>query len=150
MELRLFDEVCEVVRSLVPAELGEVHGRSHGYGVKVWLGGPKPGREHYEAQVIGTRHVPAATVLALEIGFHAEHPDERKSEATLQRLLQAEKRWRKVLGDEPEAGAFLGNADWRRVSETWIDPDLSEDGLAFEIGARLTDYVTTLEPLLRP
>ena len=46
--------------------------------------------------------------------------------------------------------SFLGRAEhWRRISEVWPDPDLSEPGLAFEIASRLVDYVTALEPHLR-
>ena len=48
------------------------------------------------------------------------------------------------------AGPFLGSRDdWRRISETWPDPDLGEEDLAFELAARLTDYITALEPILR-
>ena len=43
------------------------------YGIKVWFGPSDPPREHYEAQVIGPNEVKEASVLALEIGFHAEH-----------------------------------------------------------------------------
>jgi hypothetical protein len=87
-------------------------------------------------------------VLALEIGFHTEHPRLDDNDQVLARLLEQERRWRRVVGDEAHAGPFLGAADrWRRISETWPTPDLDEDGLAFEIGARLTDYITALEPL---
>ena len=40
-------------------------------------------------------------------------------------------------------------ANWRRVSETWIDPDLGDPELAFEIAARLTDYISAIEPARR-
>ncbi len=63
------------------------------------------------------------------------------------RLTEAEKRWRRELGKEPVAGVFLGAAVWRRLSETWPDPDLGGPDLAFEIAARLTDYMTALEPI---
>jgi len=109
-----------------------------------------PPREHYEAQVIGAKHVPDAKVLALEIGFHAEHPKVADSDATLARLLKREKAWRKVLGDDAVAGPFLGRGDpWRRVSETWPDPDLGDDDLCMEVALRVTDYMTALEPVLR-
>ncbi len=89
-------------------------------------------------------------MLAIEVGFHAEHRNPADNEAALAVLSAQEKRWRKVLGDEPVAGVFLGRADdWRRVSETMIDPDLGDPELGMEIAARLTDYVTTLEPLRR-
>ena len=80
MELQLFDEVGEVLRGLVPADLGELHARHHRYGIKVWFDADKPTREHYEAQVIGAKHVPDATVLAIEVGFHAEHRDPAENE----------------------------------------------------------------------
>ena len=42
-------------------------------------------------------------------------------------------------------GAFLGRQDaWRRVSETWPDPDLGAPDLGFEIAARLVDYIAAL------
>jgi hypothetical protein len=145
---QLFDEVGETVRSLVPPELGELHVQHRSYGVKVWLGPAKQHREHYEAQVIGPAGVPDADVLALEVGFHAEHPDPAENEEVVRRLREQEGRWRKALGDRPELGGFLGGAEhWRRLSETWPDPDLSEPEIAFEVATRLFDFVTTLEPL---
>ena len=45
-------------------------------------------------------------------------------------------------------GGFIGRPDqWRRVSEVWLDPDLADDGLAWEIAARLCDYIVAIEPL---
>jgi hypothetical protein len=149
VEVHLFDAVEVNLRALVPATLGEPQVRSHRYGIKVWFGPATPTREHYEAQVIGARHVPEATTLALEVGFHAEHPKPADNEATLAHLATQEKRWRKSVGEEAVAGPFLGRDGWRRVSETWADPDLGEEDLAFELAARLTDYITALEPLLR-
>ena len=147
MELGLFDEVADLVRGMVPPNLGEFRERHHRYGIKVWFGPVTPPREHYEAQVIGAKYVAGAKVLAIEVGFHAEHRDEDKNEAAVAGLAAAEKKWRKTLGKEPEAGVFLGADVWRRVSETWPDPDLSDADMAFELAARLTDYVTALEPL---
>ncbi|MDZ4824996.1 MAG: hypothetical protein SGJ13_00835 [Actinomycetota bacterium] len=44
----------------------------------------------------------------------------------------------------------MGRADvWRRVSETWPDPDLSERELGEELAARLLDYVTAIAPVRR-
>ena len=120
------------------------------YGIKVWFGPEAPPKEHYEAQVIGADGVPDARILALEVGFHAEHPQVSDNDEVVTRLRSCEGRWRPVLGDEVVAGPFLGREEvWRRVSETWPDPDLGEPELAFELGARLTDYVTALEPLRR-
>jgi hypothetical protein len=150
VEVHLFDAVAVNLRALVPPALGEPHVKAHRHGIKVWFGGATPTREHYEAQVVGPRHVPEASHLALEIGFHAEHPKPADNEAALARLTAEETAWRKVIGAEPVAGPFLGRRDdWRRVSETWPDPDLGEEDLAFELAARLTDYITALEPVLR-
>ena len=68
MELGLFDEVGDAVRGLMPPELGLVRFKAHRYGVKLWFDTDVAPRAHYEAQVIAPRHVPDATVLALEIG----------------------------------------------------------------------------------
>ena len=150
MEIGLFDSVAALVRGMVPAELGEFRERHHRYGIKVWFGPSKPPREHYEAQVISPHAVEGATVLGLEIGFHAEHPKVGDNDRVLGLLLKAEKRWRKVLGTDAVAGPFLGRADlWRRVSETWADPDLGEPDLGMEVASRLADYIDALEPLLR-
>ena len=149
-ELQLFDEVAETLRALLPAEYDDVRMRSRRWGVKVWFGGADPGREHYEAQVVGSRDVPEATALAIEVGFHAEHRNPADNEAALAVLVANEKRWRRLLGDHAVAGVFLGRAeDWRRLSETMIDPDLGDPELGMEIAARLTDYITTLEPMRR-
>jgi hypothetical protein len=147
MEVSLFDEVADALRGMVPPALGSLQLRPRRYGIKVWFGGEAAPREHYEAQVIGPASVPEANVLALEVGFHAEHPKPVDSDAAIGRLMARESRWRRALGPEAEAGAFLGRQQaWRRVSETWADPDLADPGLAVEIAARLTDYVTALEP----
>lgn len=150
MELGLFDEVAEAVRGMVPDDLGPVRLRARRYGVKVWFGPPDPLREHYEAQVIGASLVYGADVLALEIGFHAENRKVADNDVVLERLTAAEAEWREVLGDAAVAGPFLGRADdWRRVSETWPDPDLGAGDLAVEVAGCLVDYITALEPLRR-
>ena len=86
MDLQLFDEVGEVLRGLLPLELGELRTKHHRYGIKVWFGPAKPTREHYEAQVIGAKHVADATVLAIEVGYHAEHRDPADNERAIARL----------------------------------------------------------------
>jgi hypothetical protein len=101
-------------------------------------------REHYEAQLVridGT--------IVLEVGFHAEHPKVGENEAVLNRLLYDEHVWRRELGDEPEAGVFIGVDRWRRISEIWDEPDPDDVDVAIEIAARLADYVSVLEPLRR-
>jgi hypothetical protein len=146
----LFDEVADALRAMLPPDLGEPRLRPHRYGIKVWFGPEKPPREHYEAQVIGAREVADAKVLALEVGFHSEHPRPADNQRVVANLLRVEKRWRKVVGPEAVAGPFLGRTDvWQRVSETWPDPDLDDPELALEIAGRLVDYTSALEPLLR-
>jgi hypothetical protein len=150
MELGLFDVVGEALRAMAPPELGPVRQRSHRYGIKVWFGAEKPTRAHYEAQVVGAKHVPGAKVLAIEIGFHAEHPKVEDNDLLLERLTARERAWRKRLGPSVEVGPFLGRPDdWRRASETWPDPDLGDPELAMELATRLVDYVVAFEPLLR-
>jgi hypothetical protein len=150
MDQSVFEFVADILPGLVPDELGTVHLSAHRYGVKVWFGADKASREHYEAQLVAARDVPGAKVAAIEVGFHAEHTKEKENEAVLAHLLESEKKWRKAVGKEPDATVFLGRAThWRRVSEIWPDPDMDDTDLAFEIAARLTDYVTALEPALR-
>jgi hypothetical protein len=148
VELGLFDEVAEAVRGLLPDELGEPRMRTRRYSLKVWFGPLDPPREHYEAQVVGADLVDGAEVLALEVGFHAEHYDVARNEQILSRLNAHEGVWRPVLGDHAVAGGFLGRPDdWRRLSETWPDPDLSVDDVAVEVASCLVDYITVIEPL---
>ena len=150
MEPSLFDDVGDAVRGLLPPDLGEPRVRAHRYGIKVWFRTEKATREHYEAQVVGARDVPGARTMALEVGFHAEHPKVTDNEAVIARLLRSEKAWRREVGKEAEVAPFLGRAEhWRRISETWLDPDLGAPGLAFEIASRLVDYIAALEPLVR-
>lgn len=150
MELGLFDEIGEAVRGLMPPDLGVVRFKAHRYGVKLWFDTDAAPREHYEAQVIGAQDVPDATVLAVEVGFHSEHSKVDQNDAVLERLRKRERAWRKVLGEEAVAGPFLGRAaNWRRISETWPDPDLSDEDLCMEIALRVTEYMSALEPVLR-
>ncbi|MEL7209639.1 MAG: hypothetical protein AAGK32_15620 [Actinomycetota bacterium] len=144
--MELFEEVAEAVRGLVDGSAGPMRHRTHRYGTKIWFGDPEPPREHYEAQVIGAGQVPEAEVLALEIGFHAEHRKEADNVAALEPLLATEAEWRAELGDEPVAGTFLGRDGWRRLSETWADPDLDDPELGTELALTLVAYVTAIEP----
>ena len=142
----LFDQVAEATRTMVPDELGALHLRPRRWALKAWFGPSEPTREHYEAQLLGPKHVPGAATLGLEIGFHAEHRDPADNDACLTRI-QSSAGWRRDLGPEAEVGGFIGRPDqWRRVSEVWVDPDLSDEGLAWEIAARLTDYMLAIEP----
>ncbi len=142
VERTFFHQVQDVFEGFVLDVGGVLHTTAHGRGLKVWYDDAT--REHYEAQLI---RVGDGTVL--EIGFHAEHPKVAANEAVLTRLLGSERAWRRDLGDEPEAGAFIGVDRWRRISETWDEPDPDDIDDAIEIAARLADYVSVLEPLRR-
>lgn len=144
----LFEDVADAIRGSAPSGLGELRCNYHRYGIKVWVGASvKAPREHYEAQVVGRRQVPEAELLAIEVGFHAENADEAANDRVVSALVDAERSWRKHLGKDPVIGGFLGRSGgWQRVSEVWLDPDLSDPELVFELAARLTDYITALEP----
>ena len=148
MDLPLFDQIGELVKALAPEELGDLRTRAHRRGVKVWFDTEKAPRDHYEAQLLGRRHVDGRDGMALEIGFHAEHADTDRNQGVIDTILRSERSWRKVLGAEAEADVFFGAENWRRLSEAWIEPDLDEPELAFEVASRLVDYVTAIEPLL--
>jgi hypothetical protein len=150
VEESLFDDVGDILVGVAPAALGPCRFRAHRYGIKVWFGPEKPIREHYEAQVIGAQEVEGASVLALEVGFHSEHPQEKENDSVIAHLTAHEKGWRRALGHEAEVGPFLGRQDsWRRVSEVWPDPDLGDPDLGLEIALRLVEYVSALEPVRR-
>jgi hypothetical protein len=150
IEFSPFEVAGDILVGLVPDDMGEVRQQARRYGIKVWFGGNSAPREHYEAQIVSAKDAPGATALAVEVGFHAEHPKEADNERVVASLVASEKRWRNELGKEVEAGPFLGRAaHWRRISETWLDPDLGDADLPFEIAVRLTDYITALEPLRR-
>jgi len=129
-----FDEVDMAVRGFLPPALREFSARRTSANLKVWF---EEDREHYEVQLIRGG--------ALEIGFHAEHRAVEQNEELLERLVAQEKAWRKALGPEPEAGAFLGRqSPWRRVSEVW---DHVDDDASIEAAERLADYIQALEPV---
>jgi hypothetical protein len=109
--------------------------------VKLWFDEP---REHYEVQWLDGRD--------LEVGFHAEHRSEERNQAALDRLLAGEATWRAALGDEAEAGVFLGGLPehWRRVSELWVGMSLDDLDLAMEAADRLATYAAALEPFRTP
>ena len=123
--------------------------RSHRRGIKVWFGPETGNKDHYESQIIARRHVDEQEGLALETGFHAEHKLTKRNDQTLAILMAAEREWRETLGPEASGGPFYGRpADWRRLSDVWFEPDLDDPELAFELAARLADYITVIEPLL--
>jgi hypothetical protein len=137
-----FDQVLDVFEGLAADVAGELHSSSHPRGLKIWY--DDAAREHYEAQLIRLDGEER-----LEVGFHAEYPKVELNDAVIVRLLGCEVGWRGELGDEPEAGPFLGADRWRRISEIWDPPDPDDVDAAIEIGARLAEYVSVLEPLRR-
>jgi len=148
VEESLFDDVGDILLGVAPESLGPCRFRAHRYGIKVWFGPEKPIKEHYEAQVIGAQEVQGAKLLALEVGFHSEHPKEADNDSVIAHLLANERGWRRTLGSEAEVGAFLGRQDaWRRVSEVWPDPDLGAPELGLEVALRLVDYASAIEPV---
>ena len=146
MDLPLFDQVADVVRSLTPEELGDLKLRTHRRGIKVWFNTENAPREHYEAQLLARKHVDGKDGMALEIGFHAENPDATANATTLADIRKSEKTWRKILGKNAESGEFYGAANWCRVSEAWLEPDLEDPELSFEVASRLVDYLEAIEP----
>ena len=136
----LFDWVLDAFEGFAFEVDGTLHSSSHRRGLKVWYDDAK--REHYEAQLIRVDGE-----AALEIGFHSEYPKPADNDAVLRRLVAAEDEWRPELGDEPEAGEFIGAQHWRRVSEVWEAPDPDDPETPIEIAARLADYVIALEPI---
>ena len=130
----------EAVAEIVPGLLDGASVKGSGWSVKVWFDEPK---EHYEVQWLDGRHV--------EVGFHTEHRDAARNEAVLAALLAAEADWRAALGDDPEAGLFVGGRPehWRRVSEVWLDADLGSVDLVMEVVDRVVSYADALEPLRR-
>ncbi len=147
LEFGLFDQVADAVRAQVADELGSLRTSARRWGIKAWFDLDECPRGHYEAQVLGAKHVPDAEVLALEVGFHLEHPKAADNDAAMMPLHRAEKTWRGELGPAAVAGPFLGRAGWQRLSETWADPDLSDPELCFEIADCLATYINTIQPL---
>lgn len=143
-----FDQVADALIGFLPPDLRDFGSYRTSHNIKVWYGDDGR-REHYEVQVISGRHVQASGQV-LEIGFHAEHRDASDNEDAIARLTGAESRWRKALGDEPEAGTFLGHkGPWRRLSEVWSDDGVTEPEAAIEAAERLAAYIRTFEPVRR-
>lgn len=149
MDIPLFEQVADLVQAMTPDALTGVKTRAHRRGIKVWFGQEKAGREHYEAQILARTHVDGQPGSALEIGFHSEHRDPEVNQQVVAYLDDRAADWRPALGPEAELGVFYGADNWRRASEAWLDVDIDDPDLAFEIGTRLVDYVSALEPVLR-
>jgi hypothetical protein len=139
MSREFFDECADALIGFLPPELSAFSHRATSRNLKVWYGNES--REHYEIQVAGGR---------LEIGFHTEHPNPDRNDAVLDGLLADERAWRRALGRDVEAGAYLGrqSATWRRVSEVW-DEDADDPAAAIEAADRLAAYITAIEPVRR-
>jgi hypothetical protein len=135
-----FDEVRNAFEGFVAAVAGELHITTHGRGIKAWFG--EATREHYEAQLIQM-----GDDVQLEIGFHGEYPKADQNGELLGRLLAREPTWRAALGEDAEAGDFIGRTGWCRISELWPPPDPSSVDDIIDVAARLADYVITLEPI---
>lgn len=135
-----FDQVRDAFEGFVAPLGGEVHTTTHGRGLKAWFG--EATREHYEAQLMRFDGE-----VRLEIGFHAEHPKAAQNQDVLDRLVKREAKWRKALGREAEAGAFIGREGWCRISELWPLPDAFEVDDVIDVAARLADYALALEPV---
>jgi hypothetical protein len=137
-----FTHVRDAVEGFAASVAGTLHITSHSRGVKVWFSDAS--REHYEAQLV---RVDAG--VRIEIGFHTEHPNGPENGLVLQHLMASETRWRRKLGSDAEAGAFLGRAGWLRISECWESPEDSAVDAAIDVAARLADYIKVLEPIRR-
>jgi hypothetical protein len=142
-----FELVVDALVGFLPAPYADFHHKPGWSGVKVWYGGEH--REHYECQYIARPD--GRPGPALEIGFHAEHPDPRKNQAVLTALTTQHQAWRRPLGKHAEAGPFLGaRADiWIRVSELWTGDEVLQPDAAVEAADRLAVYISALEPCRR-
>lgn len=138
-----YDDVSDALNSFLPPSLRGFSSYRTSHNIKVWFG--QEAREHYEVQSIRRRKG-----YELEIGFHTEHSDADRNEDVVEGLVSIEKRWRKELGKEPEAGQFVGyqTRTWRRISELWEAVDSPD--LAVEAAERLAAYIRALEPLRSP
>jgi len=140
-----FEAVVDALVGFLPPELADFNHKVHWNGVKFWYGDDH--REHYECQYVARPD--GAPGPALEIGFHAEHSKAAENQAVLVALTGDERRWRRRLGKEAEAGPFVGSrADtWTRVSEFWLDDEVLEPDAAIDAADRLAEYIAALEPV---
>ncbi len=134
-----YDDVYDAFTGFLPPSMRDFQSYRTSHNIKVWYGS---GREHYEVQSIRRRKG-----YELEIGFHAEHKEASQNQDVLDLLAGKEKTWRKALGAEPEAGAFIGyqTRTWRRLSEVW--PETDDPDVAGDAAQRLAAYICALEPL---
>ena len=149
MDLQLFDEVGEVLRGLLPPELGELRTKHHRYGIKVWFGPAKPTREHYEAQVIGAKHVAEADGAGHRgrLPRRAPRPGGQRAGARAPpraarsggARCSGPRRWPASSSTTATGGSACRRPGPTPTSAIPISP--------IELATRLTDYITTLEPL---
>ena len=140
-----FEQVRDGLVTALDGRFADVGGYAHGFGLKLTFGDGERTKEHYEAQLVRGRRDGA---IELEIGFHSEYPKAQRNDEVLRRLVAHERKWRKILGNDPVVGPFLGNDRWRRISETWEQYDFRDLELPFEVTDRLVQYVEVFEPLL--
>lgn len=145
MAREFFALVADALPGFVPPALRDYQSRVTASNLKIWFEPER--REHYEVQVISRAAARAAKLslrtMILEIGFHAEHPNEEANEDAVARVRGAK------LGPDAVTGPFIGRpSPWRRVSEVWQDADL-DDGAAIEAAERLARYMKVIEPRRR-
>jgi len=116
MEQSVFEHVTDALSGLVSRELGQLRYRTRRFGIKIWFDDETPPREHYEAQVIGGDHMQAAVAMALEVGFHAEHPVEADNDAVLAYLLAAEAQWRPDFGFGQTTPTLWTHVSWQETA----------------------------------
>ena len=133
-----FEAVGDALVNFLPPSMRDFSSYHTRANFKAWYGEAR--REHYEVQRIPRRRV-------LEIGFHSEHPRRERNDEVIERLVAAERAWRRALGRTVEVGPFLGaqSGSWRRISEVW--GDTPDPDAAVEAAERLALYIRTLEPL---
>lgn len=148
-----FLEVTDLVVGFLPPSLRGFQQQTFGSSSRIWYDEP---HVHFEVQRISQTALRSAGVKgmreALEVGLHAEFPQNQRNDEVIQALLAHEKRWRRALGRDPVAGPFVGRREhatrWRRISELWDVADLDGEEVAVEAADRLAAYVRALHPLL--
>lgn len=144
-----YEQIADALAGFLPPALRSFGWRAHARGLKVWFGDES--HEHYEVQLVPRTALTAGGIRGakapmLEIGFHAEHPDQARNVAVLDAM--PERAWRRALGSEATPGPFIGRQkNWRRLSELWDGEDLETEEAAIEAADRLATYVVTLQRL---
>lgn len=143
-----FESVADAVSNFLSPQLRGFSRYYTSMNLKVWYGNDR--EEHYEVQHLSWQTLRGKSKVkgpALEIGFHVEYSERARNDEVIARIVGAEKKWRRALGDGVEVGPFIGHASWRRISELWPDSPLStEEEIAVEAAERLAAYIQALEP----